>query len=167
MYALAWWDETARTLVAARDTWGIKPLYQLDHRDGGVSLCSELGPLTLLAEARRIDPVGLAQFLAFGHTLPSATLFGSIGKVPPGVAMAWRIGPDGRISSASERIEPERVPAIPLGDAVDDSVRAHLVADVEVGVFLSGGTDSTLITSYAAGERGGTADLLDLVSRDA
>ena len=149
MYALAWWDEASRTLVAARDTWGIKPLYQLDHSDGGVTLCSELGPLTLLAEARCIDPVGLAQFLAFGHTLPSATLFGSIGKVPPGVAVAWHIGADGRISSASERIEPAPSPVMPLGDALSDSVRAHLVADVEVGVFLSAGIDSTLIASYA------------------
>ena len=149
MYALAWWDDAARTLVAARDTWGIKPLYQLDHGDGGVTLCSELGPLLLLAEARRIDPVGLAQYLAFGHTVPSATLFGSITKVPPGVALAWHIGLDGRISSTSERIEPGRAPAVPLDDALRDSVRAHLVADVEVGVFLSAGIDSTLIASYA------------------
>ena len=103
----------------------------------------------LLVEARRIDPVGLAQYLAFGHTLPSATLFGSIRKVPPGVAMAWRPGPDGRIAPASESTEPDHVPVMPLADAVGDSVRAHLVADVDVGVFLSGGTDSTLITSYA------------------
>ena len=84
MYALGWWDATKRTLVAARDPWGIKPLYQLDHEGGGVTLCSELGPLTLLAEARRINPVGLAQFLAFGHTLPSATVFERIRKVPAG-----------------------------------------------------------------------------------
>ncbi len=63
--------------------------------------------------------------------------------------MAWRPGPDGRIASASESTEPDHVPVMPLADAVGDSVRAHLVADVDVGVFLSGGTDSTLITSYA------------------
>ena len=103
MYALGWWDASRRTLVAARDPWGIKPLYQLDHEGGGVTLCSELGPLTLLAEARRINPVGLAQFLAFGHTLPSATLFERIRKVPAGTVVAWTIGPDGRISTTAEQ----------------------------------------------------------------
>ena len=152
MYALCWWDATTRTLVAARDPWGIKPLYQLDHEDGGVTLCSELGPLTLLAEARRISPVGLAQFLAFGHTLPSATMFERISKVPAGSALAWTINADATVAMAPEHFDAERPVPMSLDAAVGDSVRAHLVADVEVGVFLSGGTDSTLITTYARDE---------------
>ena len=156
MYAFLAWDQREGRLIAGRDPWGIKPLYVLRHASGGVTLSSEIPPLLLLPEARRIDPVGLATYLSFGHTGQTVTLFERIRKVAPGAAWEWRRHGDGRWDARASRIGPFPVErrAGPLdrslAEAIDDSVAAHMVADVEVGVFLSGGTDSTLIAAAAS-----------------
>ena len=148
MYAFVSWDATTGTLSAARDPYGIKPLYLLRHSGGGVTLCSEIPPL-LLAERRDVDPAGLALYLAFGHTGPSLTMFERITKILPGTVTQWRSTPHGAVSEHVSRIGPVTVEASTLGLALEDSVRSHLVADVEVGVFLSGGIDSTLLSAVA------------------
>jgi asparagine synthase (glutamine-hydrolysing) len=156
MYAFLAWDERKGRLIAGRDPWGIKPLYVLHHASGGVTLSSEIPPLLLLPEARTIDPAGLATYLSFGHTGQTVTLFERIRKVAPGAAWEWGREGDGRWEARASRIAPLPVdpPTAPLDQslagAIDDSVRAHMVADVEVGVFLSGGTDSTLIAAAAS-----------------
>lgn len=152
MYAFAAWDERRQSLVAARDPYGIKPLYVLHHQSGGVTLSSVIPPLLLLPEARRIDPIGLAHYLAFGHTGPTLTMFEPISKLAPGSAWEWRRQEDGLWASSVRRLPTKRPEYEPmtLGQAVADSVGAHMVADVEVGVFLSGGTDSTLLAALAA-----------------
>jgi asparagine synthase (glutamine-hydrolysing) len=156
MFAFVAWDATTRTLSAVRDAYGIKPLYLLRHPEGGVTLCSEVPPL-LLGGPRRVDPFGVVHYLAFGHTGPTATMFEHITKVPPGAVMQWRALPGGAMAEQASRIGP--APAGTPGDddcsatgtaaALDDSVRSHLVSDVEVGIFLSGGIDSTLIAATA------------------
>ena len=150
MYALAHWDPATRRLSGVRDPWGIKPLYLLDHPGGGVSLCSEITPLLLLPEARRVDRIGLANYVAFGHSGPMLTCYQHIRKLAPGVVYSWTVDETGSTDLTTHRIEQAR-PAqlVSLEVAVQDSVRAHLVADVEVGVFLSGGVDSTLIAAVA------------------
>ena len=151
MYAFAYWDPVSRTLSAARDPWGIKPLYLLDHPSGGVTVSSEIGALLLHADGREVDPIGLAQYLAFGHTLPQFTCYLRIRKVNPGAIYSWQFATDRHVNLSIQRIcqdvpsESQSVAA-----ALEDSVRAHLMADVEVGVFLSGGIDSTLITALAS-----------------
>jgi asparagine synthase (glutamine-hydrolysing) len=153
MYAFLAWDQRLGRLIAGRDPWGIKPLYVLHHAGGGVTLASEIPPLLLLPEARTIDPAGLGTYLSFGHTGQTVTMFQRIRKVAPGSAWEWRRQNDGRWEARAFRIGEHTVdPSLEraLADAVDDSVAAHLVADVEVGVFLSGGTDSTLIADAAA-----------------
>jgi asparagine synthase (glutamine-hydrolysing) len=157
MYAFLAWDEREGRLIAGRDPWGIKPLYVLHHASGGVTLSSEIPPLLLLPEARTIDPAGLSTYLSFGHTGQTVTLFERIRKIAPGAAWEWRRRRHERWEAQASRIAPFPVdrPAAPLdrslADAIDDSVRAHMVADVEVGVFLSGGTDSTLVAAAASG----------------
>ena len=156
MYAFLAWDQREVRLLAARDPWGIKPLYVLHHASGGVTLSSEIPPLLVLPEARTIDPAGLATYLSFGHTGQTVTMFERIRKVAPGAAWEWRRDGNGRWDARASRIAP--FPVRPLAgpldrsltDAIDDSVGAHLVADVEVGVFLSGGTDSTLVAAAAS-----------------
>lgn len=150
MYAFASWDRPSGVLTAMRDPFGIKPLYALQHSNGGVTLSSELGPLLLVQESRRIDRLGLAQYLVMGHTGPTLTLFEPIHKLAPGVLYRWRRLASGGWEMSTRRLQATgRVPTLPVADALEDSVRAHLVADVEVGTFLSGGVDSTLITAIA------------------
>jgi asparagine synthase (glutamine-hydrolysing) len=156
MYAFLAWDGREERLIAGRDPWGIKPLYVLHHVSGGVTLSSEIPPLLVLSEARTIDPAGLATYLAFGHTGQTVTLFERIRKIAPGAVWEWRRQGDDRWDAHASRIGPFPVdrPAPGLensvAEALDDSVRAHMVADVEVGVFLSGGTDSTLVAAAAS-----------------
>lgn len=150
MYAFAAWDSTTSTLLAMRDPFGIKPLYALQHANGGVTLCSELAPLLLSPESRRIDDVGMAQYLTFGHTGPSNTLFEPIQKLVPGALHQWRRTAESGWHRST--LSPDAYPADPplsVYQALHDSVAAHLVADVEVGCFLSGGLDSTVLAAIA------------------
>lgn len=149
MFAFVAWDQRTRTLTAVRDPYGIKPLYVLEHGGGGVSLCSEIPPLLLLPEARRVDPVGLAHYLAFGHTGASVTCFEAIAKVPPGTILDWRLTDHGNVQLRTSRLGQPPTSAVDLDEAMVDSVRSHLVSDVEVGIFLSGGIDSTLLAAVA------------------
>lgn len=151
MYSFVYWDPSLRSLSAARDPWGIKPLYALDHPTGGVTLSSEIGPLLLHSDGREVDPLGVAQYIAFGHTLPQVTCYARIRKLEPGTVYSWSLHRDEPLTLSTrkvEQIEPEG--PVPVQQAIEDSVHAHLVADVEVGVFLSGGIDSTLLTAIAS-----------------
>ncbi|MFN2540326.1 MAG: asparagine synthase (glutamine-hydrolyzing) [Mycobacteriales bacterium] len=151
MYAFAAWDRRTSTLLAMRDPFGIKPLYALQHATGGITLCSELGPLLLSPESRRLDDLGLAQYFAFGHTGPTCTMFEAIHKLVPGRLYRWQreTGTRWKRSTASPFAAVPRDQPQPIHLAVADSVTAHLVSDVEVGCFLSGGVDSTLLAAVA------------------
>jgi asparagine synthase (glutamine-hydrolysing) len=151
MYAFAAWDTRRSTLIAGRDRFGIKPLYVLHHRDGGIAIASELPPLLLDDEARTLDPLGLAQFVAFGHTGPIVTVYDRVRKLNPGVVWEWQAD-SARLRSEGQAIEPLVTEDVELAAAIDDTVAAHLVADVEIGVFLSGGVDSTLVAASAASQ---------------
>ena len=158
MFALAWWDDEARALVLARDRFGIKPLY-VAARDRSIAFASEINALVSSGlVARTIDPAGVLGFLEWGTVPPSLTYLAGVESLPPG---SWlRRSRDGRdvrrqfadlagvyarpITGITEQELRERV-----GEAVQQSVAAHLVADVPVGVFLSGGIDSSAILSAA------------------
>jgi asparagine synthase (glutamine-hydrolysing) len=158
MFALAWWDVGARSLVLARDRFGIKPLY-VASGGGALAFASESQALVAsgLVE-RRIDPAGVLGYLAWGTVPPTLTCVAGVESLLPG---AWlQYGPGGRrvqrtfadvaaaharsLSGATESDLRARA-----GAAVQDSVAAHLVADVPVGIFLSGGIDSSAILSAA------------------
>jgi asparagine synthase (glutamine-hydrolysing) len=150
MFAFAAWDRREGSLLAMRDPFGIKPLYVLRHATGGVTVCSEIAPLLLCTEARQIDPIGLGQFLALGHTSNTHTLFSRIHKLDPGSLYVWQRDVSGMYNLRIER--PDLIPASPMSleEALEDSVAAHLTADVEVGAFLSSGVDSTLLCLLAS-----------------
>ena len=161
MFAFAWWDDAARTLVVARDRFGIKPLY-VAQRDGSIAFASEAGALLDADIAdRQIDPAGVLAYLSWGSVPPSLTWIEGIESLQPGTWLRWSA--DGRsargtfadVASAyapppSGRSEGELRARV--GAAVQASVTAHLVADVPVGVFLSGGIDSSAILSAASGD---------------
>jgi len=162
MFALAIWDSRERRLLLARDRFGIKPLY---YGVSGGTLCfaSELKALLEVPGfSREIDPRAVAAYLAFNSIPAPLTIFAAARKLRPGYSLAWR---DGELSEA-RYARPAPVPAGevrkgPAGElagelreTMRDSVRAHLVADVPVGVLLSGGVDSAGLAALAAGEAG-------------
>ena len=150
MYAFAIWDEAKRGLFLARDPYGIKPLYYAD--DGATfRFASQVKALRASpAISSEIDTAGAAGFLIFGSVPDPFTLFRDIRALPPG-SVAWvdesgvreRRGHRSLAEILAGAGEAPRQPMPELvRDAVLDSVRRHLVADVEVGAFLSAGIDS-------------------------
>jgi asparagine synthase (glutamine-hydrolysing) len=158
MFAFALYDDARRRLFLARDRAGEKPLYyRVD--DSGLRFGSELKALTRdPSMSRRIDPVGLDCYLAMGYVPGERTILSGVNKLPPAHAMSfdvetgnastwryWQIpAVDPAASEATESALLEE-----LEPLLEDAVRRQLVADVPVGVLLSGGTDSSLITAMA------------------
>jgi asparagine synthase (glutamine-hydrolysing) len=162
MFAIAIWDARNGRLVLARDRFGIKPLY---YRVGGgtVSFASELKALLRQPGfSWEIDPEALESFLAFNSIPSPLTIFKEARKLPAGHTL---VAEDGAVtvtryarptpvSAEGVRTEGDDVLAEELRDRLRDSVRAHLVSDVPVGVLLSGGIDSAALTAMAAQESG-------------
>jgi asparagine synthase (glutamine-hydrolysing) len=162
MFAIALWDESERRLLLARDRFGIKPLYyRLSGKD--VSFASELkAMLEQPGFSRAIDPRAVAAYLAFNSIPAPLTIFAEARKLPPGHLLSW----SGGEATVRRYARPQPVGAdevreggidelaAELRDVLRDSIRAHLVADVPVGVLLSGGVDSGGITALAAAESG-------------
>ena len=170
MFAIALWDPRRRRLVLARDRFGIKPLYYREA--GGVfSFASELKALLQQPDLdRRIDLDAVESFLAFNSIPAPMTIFEGVRKLPAGHLLVH----DGdRISLISYarprpapagalRSDPRDELAEELRGRLRDSVRAHLVADVPVGVLLSGGVDSAALTALAAQEASGTVSTFSI-----
>jgi len=155
MFAVALWDAPRRRLVLARDRYGIKPLY---YRETGDSLefASELRALP----RGEIDLDALEAFLAFNSIPAPLTIFRDTRKLPPGHLLLWENG-QARLeryarpapAAADElRTDDEAELIEELRARLRDSVRAHLVSDVPVGVLLSGGIDSSALAALAAEE---------------
>ena len=162
MFAIALWDARERRLLLARDRFGIKPLYYR-HADGTLSFASELkAMLEQPGFSREIDPRAVAAYLAFNSIPAPLTIFAEARKLPAGTLAVWRDGELAQTRYARPSPAPaDRVRRRPEGELADelretlrDSVRAHLVADVPVGVLLSGGVDSAGLAALAAGEGG-------------
>jgi asparagine synthase (glutamine-hydrolysing) len=154
MFAFAVFDERTGELVLARDQLGIKPLFFL-RRGGGVVFSSELKALTTtLGPSLRIDDSALVASLLYYWVPDSRCALRDVAKLPPG---SWlRCRPDGRVErgrfwSIREVAEEAAEQPVPDLDAViADSTRRHLLADVPVATFLSGGLDSSYLTALAA-----------------
>src|ERR671911_2685450 len=155
MFAVALWDAGQRRLVLARDPFGIKPLYYRVGADD-LAFASELRALP----RGEIDFDALEAFLAFNSIPGPYSIFRDVRKLPPGHLLVWK---DGEVSvsrfartapvAASEvRGEDKDELAEELRGRLRDSVRAHLIADVPVGVLLSGGVDSSVLAALAAQE---------------
>jgi asparagine synthase (glutamine-hydrolysing) len=163
MFALALWDDRRRQLVLARDRFGIKPLFI--HRDAtSLAFASELTALAQLPQVdREIDVDALGAFLAFNSVPGPLAIFRGCTKLPPGHLLVAREGAVhqeryARPAPASADALREETGAELSAEVIErlrDSVRAHLVADVPVGILLSGGIDSSLLTALAAQEAGG------------
>jgi asparagine synthase (glutamine-hydrolysing) len=160
MYAFAYFDAVNQRLILARDPAGIKPLYFA--RSGDTLLfASEVRALLASGLIQpRLDPQGVAGYLAYGAVQHPCTLFRNIRSLLPGSWMEIRPSSQGLWEVGEPQLfwrYPQ--PELQLGDSdtialvrttLDDAVRDHLVSDVPVGVFLSSGLDSTIVASLAA-----------------
>ncbi len=158
MFAVAIWDDRRRRLLLARDRFGIKPLYYRDA-GGDLSFASELkAMLEQPGFSREIDPRAVAAYLAFNSIPAPLTIFAEARKLPPGHLLSWhggeveigRFARPAPVAAGDVRREPAAALEAELREVLRDSIRAHLVADVPVGVLLSGGVDSGGITALAA-----------------
>ncbi len=145
MYGLAIWDDRDKALFLARDPLGIKPLYY-STAGGCLRFASQVKALEKGgAVSQEIDPAGLAGFLLWGSVPEPFTIRREIRALPAGHHLLVR---DGTIGEPRPH-GPGRVEPLEPAAAVEDSVRAHLVSDVPVAVFLSAGLDSSLIAALA------------------
>jgi asparagine synthase (glutamine-hydrolysing) len=164
MFAIAIWDGRAGRLVLARDRFGIKPLFYLETADGGLAFASELKALMGLPEFdRALDMRALESLLAFNSIPGPLTIFDGVRKLQPGQLLSWEPGrgatvrPYAQVTPAPAdelRADSPAALAAELRERLRDSVRAHLVSDVPVGVLLSGGVDSATLAALAAQESG-------------
>ncbi len=163
MYALAIWDQSRHTLFLARDRLGIKPLYYAETPKGFV-FGSELKVLTCSSwVSDRVDRSALGAYLQFGYVPDPSSILEGVSKLPPahtlivrdGVSSTprryWEPTPYFRCSSAQSSDENT---AEALWSHLKDAVRSHLVSDVPVGAFLSGGVDSSAVLAVMARETG-------------
>jgi asparagine synthase (glutamine-hydrolysing) len=155
MFGIALWDRATRTLLLARDRAGQKPVHYAE-RDGRLYFGSEIKSL-LAARAvePRLDPAALDHFLAFLYTPRDTSIFTGIHKLPPGHFLRWR---DGRVDvrcywqiAAGESFTGSEAEAVEaLGAVLQDAVRSHMISDVPLGAFLSGGIDSSAVVGMMA-----------------
>ncbi len=162
MFAIAIWDARHGRLVLARDRFGIKPLYYR-VAGGWLSFGSELKALLRQPGfSREIDPAALEAFLAFNSIPAPLTIFTEARKLPAGHTLVaergkveiHRYARPAPVPADQVRGEGDEALAEELRGRLRDSVRAHLVSDVPVGVLLSGGIDSATLTALAAAESG-------------
>jgi asparagine synthase (glutamine-hydrolysing) len=153
MYAVAIWDRAERQLVLARDPLGIKPLY-LTEQHGGLAFASEIRALRVLPNHHfDLDERGVHDFFMFGHVQRPRAIYRQVRSLEPGHIL--RIGPGGE-SEVREFWQPRFRVRQDLSEAqwveetrarVQATVERHMLADVTVGAFLSGGVDSSAITA--------------------
>jgi len=155
MFAAAFWTESLQRLILVRDRVGMKPLY---YSRRGTDICfgSELKAILLHPEMeRRLDSVGLDHYLSLNYVPGPRTLVEGVVKLQPGHWLEWRDGqmttqaywtlqfrPDSRIDLESAKTELDRL--------LRSSVKEHLLSDAPLGVWSSGGLDSSTILHYAA-----------------
>jgi asparagine synthase (glutamine-hydrolysing) len=161
MFAFAIWDSKKRGLFVARDRLGIKPLYYAVTPDFFL-FGSEIKVLLANDEVRReFDPAALPEYLAFGYLSHSATFYAGIHKLMPGhwleidetgqlrIEQYWDL-----VISDGMNLGDEQHCVNEYRDLLENAVRSHMMSDVPLGVFLSGGLDSSVIAALMARHEG-------------
>jgi asparagine synthase (glutamine-hydrolysing) len=173
MFAFALWDATRKRLLLARDPMGIKPLYYYQSEKSFLFASEVRTLLQTGLVPRKVDPAGVLSYLAFGSVYEPGTIVGGVRAVPAGHVLtvekgsvsareywnllrpaAGRAGEQGRAPNGADT---EQLPAV-----LRDAVLSHLVSDVPVGLFLSGGIDSSSLVAVLShnGVRANTFSLV-------
>lgn len=153
MFALAIWDERRQSCFLARDPLGIKPLYYT-QRGGSLAFASEMRALRAggLADGG-LDAVALTQYFQTGSVPEPHTLIKGVQSLEAGHCLQWEAGKLSKHCYWQVRFQPQEMTpeaaVAEVREALLDTMRAHFVSDVPVGIFLSGGIDSTLLAALA------------------
>lgn len=160
MFSFALWDEKRNRLLLARDPIGIKPLFYT-FKEGNVYFASEIKALLLVDDVSRdMDLKALDHYFTYGYIPGSRTIFKDIKKLPPGSYLIFdngdiNINPYWSIRYLPKTELSEGALKEALLNTLMHAVKRHLVSDVPVGVFLSGGVDSSIVVALMnmVGER--------------
>jgi asparagine synthase (glutamine-hydrolysing) len=157
MFAYALWDRNRRQGFLARDRVGIKPLYYAELGCGRVAFGSELKALLALPDlSRDIDARAVEEYFAYGYVAEPRSVFRGVSKLPPGHTLTleagrplaprryWDLRFDSRVEGPEEEIADELVLRLRA------SVSSHLMSEVPLGAFLSGGVDSSAVVAMMA-----------------
>jgi asparagine synthase (glutamine-hydrolysing) len=158
MFALAVWDAPRQRLVLARDRLGIKPLYYHRGAGGLLAFASELRALLASGVVeRRISREAVGSYLRLGAVQEPLTMVDEVRCLPAAHAATWENGelniePYWSLERAFEGStpQPRDVAVSALRDTLEETVRLHLVSDVPLGVFLSGGIDSSALVGLVS-----------------
>jgi len=158
MFAFALYDSRRNLFMAARDHFGIKPLYLHQSTDGALFFASEIKALIALPEVPSIlDPHALNQYLVLQYCLGDKTMFKGVTRLEPGCMLLWTPGQEKPATSRYwdvaynidfDRSEGEWIEELTF--LLEDSVRKRLRSDVALGTYLSGGLDSSTVTGLAS-----------------
>ena len=155
MFGIALWDRPNRTLLLGRDRAGQKPLHYAERR-GRLYFASEIKSLLAAGAVEpSLDLGALDHYLTFLYTPRDASIFEGVRKLPPAHYLRWR---DGRAEvkpywqvADRETFQGSDADAVDaLGTVLQDAVRSHMVSDVPLGAFLSGGVDSSAVVGMMA-----------------
>lgn len=155
MYSIGLWDEKRKKLVLVRDRLGIKPLYYA-RLGTGLVFASELKAILKTGIKVTLNNQAMHDYLSVNYVPGSQTIFNQIKKLPPGHTLVWQKGKvrtkrywsppeDSNKTSVSETELKTQ-----LMELLEEAVKYHLVSDVPVGAFLSGGIDSSVVVALAS-----------------
>ncbi|MEM9585556.1 MAG: asparagine synthase (glutamine-hydrolyzing) [Pseudomonadota bacterium] len=163
MFALAIWDHRENALFVARDRIGIKPLY-VTQNEAGFAFASDVRALRDLGYGDDLDQEALALYLMLGYVPAPRSIWSGIEKLEAGTTLLWTADREARKSTYwSAPTETDFEQSVPdLEDLIDEVVEEHLLSDVPLGLFLSGGIDSSVIAASIAGMGHHKADITAL-----
>jgi asparagine synthase (glutamine-hydrolysing) len=156
MFAFALWDANRNRLILARDRLGKKPLFVACHADGSLSFASELAALSQDPRVgREVDELALAEYVHYGYVPSPRCILRGVRKLEPGTLLEWSPGKE---IALRRYWQLDFEPKLALGyrEALEEfelrslqAVRARLMSEVPLGVFLSGGVDSSFVLAQA------------------
>jgi asparagine synthase (glutamine-hydrolysing) len=174
MFAFAIWDRNAQTLFMARDRVGIKPMHYAFLPDGMLVFGSELKTLLCFPNlSREIDPCAVEEYFAYGYVPEPRTIFKGAFKLSPGHTLTLKVGQPApqpkkywdvpfKQHAPMHETEMEQELIVRLREAV----ASHLISDVPLGAFLSGGVDSSAVVAMMAGLGNGQVNTCSIAFDD-
>ena len=149
MYAFIYVDFKENVIVTGRDKFGIKPLYYSKTNSGEISFASVPSALIKISADKEINYEALAGYIATGLFHAGSSILQNIIKIKPGSILKWeKVNSNWQSSQIGS--EGKRLSSMSLSQALETSVKNHLISDVPLAILMSGGVDSTLLATLAS-----------------